>query len=106
VCLQMARVSLQPRVCLKVGVCVVPLEKREEVVRLAPEVCAGPVVSRPGRWELSSELIACLPPAGRSPPFPDDQLLPPKPGPKYRCHPRSPAAMGRDARSALNPRSS
>jgi hypothetical protein len=59
VCLQMARVSLQPRVCLKVGVCVVPLEKREEVVRLAPEVCAGPVVSRPGRWELSSG-INCL----------------------------------------------
>lgn len=47
------------RACARRWVCSWAPGRREEVARLALGVCAGPVVSRPGRWELSSG-INCL----------------------------------------------
>lgn len=52
---------------------------------------------------LAPELIACLSPAERSPPFSSDQLLPLQPNRKSRRYPRDKAAPGPGSGSARNP---
>lgn len=72
------------------------------MARLALGVCADLLSAGLADGNLAPELIACLSPAGRSPPLSGDQLLPLQPGPKNRRYLRQQAARGPGSGSAHN----